>query len=88
MYGLSIIEDYFDEKGNKDLIESFTTIWFKKDLNGIADAWLGFLTVDNPEAVREGIVNESFHYTHYKRGNVSYTMRVFKVELDAEITLN
>lgn len=88
MYGLSIIEEYFNDLGNKELKESFTTIWFKKDLNEIADVWLGFLTVDNAEAVREGIVNESFHYTHYKRKGVSYTMRVFKVELDAEINLN
>lgn len=57
-------------------------------MDRIADAWLGFLTVDNPEAVREGIVNGSFYYTHYNRKGVNYTMRVFKVELDAEITLN
>ena len=54
MYGLSIIEEYFNDLGNKELKESFTTIWFKKDLNEIADVWLGFLTVDNAEAVREG----------------------------------
>ena len=86
MYGLSIIEEYFGDNG--ELNNSFTTVWFKKDLNGIADVWLEFLTVDNEDAVRKGIIAESFHYTHYKRKNVTYTIRVFKVEENSEINLN
>lgn len=90
MFGISIVENHYDDADNKFLIEdlSYPTIWFKSNLEEIADVWIEELQLkDDTKQLRECIVNRSFWYTHYRREQVQYIVRVFKVEENAEIYL-